>query len=647
MTTPRTLSSRYELGEILGFGGMSEVHLARDTRLDRDVAIKVLRADLARDPTFYLRFRREAQNAAALNHPAIVAVYDTGEAETDAGPLPFIVMEYVEGDTLRDIVRAEGPMAPRRAMEVIADVCAALDFSHRNGIVHRDVKPANIMINNAGAVKVMDFGIARAIADSSSPMTQTAAVIGTAQYLSPEQARGEQVDARSDVYSLGCVLFEILTGEPPFTGDSPVAVAYQHVREDPQLPSSVNDAVPRELDSIILKAMAKNPANRYQSAAEMRSDLVRVLGGQRPSAPMVMNDEDRTTILGSVDSRQADFSQDDRPATLAPAPERPSRHAEANAEPKRRRGLKIALISAVSIAVVAIVGAFLWSLGPGSDPKTVTVPTVAGLPADEAQRQLEDAGLRVTLQEKPDATVPEGTAIGTNPAAGSETESPGAIQLDVSSGPQQVQVPKLAGQTQQQAEDALNAVGLELDPQIARAPSSPENLDKVVEQNPSSGVSMNADSQVKITLGSGPAQVRVPNVVGQAVEVAQPNVEGVGLRVQVQNIDSGQPAGQVVSTDPAGGATVAENTVVTLRISNGDKIPMPDLSGLTEAQALTALQAAGWSGTVANITTSDQSILDPLVVGRIVNQSQPAGSEISKTDTITVNIGVLGIPTGR
>jgi serine/threonine protein kinase/beta-lactam-binding protein with PASTA domain len=646
MTTPRTLSSRYELGEILGFGGMSEVHLARDTRLDRDVAIKVLRADLARDPTFYLRFRREAQNAAALNHPAIVAVYDTGEAETEAGPLPFIVMEYVDGDTLRDIVRAEGPMAPRRAMEVIADVCAALDFSHRNGIVHRDVKPANIMINNAGAVKVMDFGIARAIADSSSPMTQTAAVIGTAQYLSPEQARGEQVDARSDVYSLGCVLFEILTGEPPFKGDSPVAVAYQHVREDPQLPSLVNDTVPRELDSIILKAMAKNPANRYQSAAEMRTDLVRVLGGQRPSAPMVMNDEDRTTILGSVDSRQADFSGADKPAAVAAAP-RASRHGEPEDRPRNRRGLKIALISAASIIVVAIVGAFLWSLGPGADPKSVTVPSVVGLASDEAQRELENAGLRVTVQEKPDASVPEGSAIGTNPAAGSQTELPGDIQLDVSSGPQQVQVPRLTGRTQQEASDALNEVGLELDPTVARAPSTPENLDKVVEQNPSSGVSMNADSQVRITLGSGPAQVRMPNVVGQLVDVAQPNVEGAGLRVQVQNIDSSQPVGQVVSTDPAGGANVAENTVVTLRVSNGDKIPMPDLSGLTEAQALTALESAGWTGTASNLSTSRQSTLDPLMVGRVVNQTQPAGSEISKTDTITVSIGALGIPSGN
>src|SRR3712207_3324277 len=273
MTTPQHLSDRYELGEILGFGGMSEVHLARDLRLHRDVAIKVLRADLARDPSFYLRFRREAQNAAALNHPAIVAVYDTGETASEYGLLPYIVMEFVDGRTLRDIVKTEGPMDEQRAMETMADVCAALDFSHRNGIIHRDVKPANVMINNAGAVKVMDFGIARALSDGQG-VTQTAAVIGTAQYLSPEQARGEMVDARSDVYAAGCVLYELITGDPPFTGDSPVAVAYQHVREDPTPPSHQNPHVLPALAAVVLKAMSKNPANRYQSAAEMRSDQI-------------------------------------------------------------------------------------------------------------------------------------------------------------------------------------------------------------------------------------------------------------------------------------------------------------------------------------------------------------------------------------
>ena len=239
MTTPRLLSERYELGEVLGYGGMSEVHRGLDTRLSRDVAIKVLRADLARDPQFQMRFRREAQNAAALNHPAIVAVYDTGETQSEFGPLPYIVMEYVDGQTLREIVKTTGPMSQQKVIEVMADVCAALDFWHRHNIIHRDVKPANIMINRAGAVKVMDFGIARALGEGQN-VTQTAAVIGTAQYLSPEQARGEAVDARSDVYAVGCVLFELLTGEPPFTGDSPVAVAYQHVREDPRAPSELN-----------------------------------------------------------------------------------------------------------------------------------------------------------------------------------------------------------------------------------------------------------------------------------------------------------------------------------------------------------------------------------------------------------------------
>ena len=240
MTTPQVLGERYEIGGVLGRGGMAEVHRGRDLRLGREVAVKVLRSDLARDPSFQVRFRREAQAAASLNHPAIVAVYDTGEDRTATGATPYIVMEYVEGETLRDVLRREGRLSPERAMSLAADICAALDFSHRNGIVHRDVKPGNVMITPQGTVKVMDFGIARAVSDSAATMTSTAAVIGTAQYLSPEQARGEGVDARSDVYSMGCLLYELVTGAPPFTGDSPVAVAYQHVREDPRLPSSIN-----------------------------------------------------------------------------------------------------------------------------------------------------------------------------------------------------------------------------------------------------------------------------------------------------------------------------------------------------------------------------------------------------------------------
>src|SRR4249919_3586090 len=268
--TGHLFGDRYQVGDTLGFGGMSEVHRGRDLRLGRDVAIKVLRADLARDPSFQARFRREAQSAASLNHPNIVAVYDTGEDRFDGDPTgpaqPYIVMELVEGETLRDIVRSGRKLMPQRVTEIGSSILAALDYSHRHGIVHRDIKPGNVMLTMNGTVKVMDFGIARAVADSAATMTQTSSVLGTAQYLSPEQARGEKVDARSDLYSTGCLLYELLTGRPPFVGDSPVSVAYQHVRETPAPPSTLNPDVSVAIDAIVMKSLAKRVEDRYQSA---------------------------------------------------------------------------------------------------------------------------------------------------------------------------------------------------------------------------------------------------------------------------------------------------------------------------------------------------------------------------------------------
>ncbi|MBF6276023.1 MULTISPECIES: Stk1 family PASTA domain-containing Ser/Thr kinase [Nocardia] len=633
MTTPKNLSSRYELGEIIGFGGMSEVHKARDLRLGRDVAIKVLRADLARDPTFYLRFKREAQNAAALNHPAIVAVYDTGEAEVDGGPLPYIVMEYVDGETLRDIVRGKGPLPPRRAMEIIADVCAALDFSHKNGIVHRDMKPANIMINRQGAVKVMDFGIARAIADSSNPMTQTAAVIGTAQYLSPEQARGEQVDARSDVYSVGCVLYEILTGQPPFTGDSPVAVAYQHVREDPKLPSLVHPGVPRELDSVILKAMSKNPANRYQSAAEMRADLIRVLGGQKPQAPMVMTEEDRTTFLGSMDPEPRSYRTverndgDDEPEPESEGP---------------RRKLWIGIGAA---AVVAVLVALFWVLiGPGSRPDQVAIPDLANRPAQEAQSDLEKLGFDVAIQQKPDGKVASGNVVATQPLGGARVDKGSTVTLQISTGPQQVPVPQLTKLTQQQAEQNLNAAGLLLDPQIQRGASSPEDKDKVIAESPAAGTRIDAGSKVTITLGKGPDQVRVPDVVGQSIDVAEPNLaDSAGFKVVIQKVSSSRPAGEVLSTDPAGGSMADKGSTITVQVSS-DQITMPSLTGLTPSQAVDKLRSVGWTGGVGQISQSTQGTFDASNVGRVIDQQPRPGSSVARNATITIVTGVLGPP---
>ncbi len=643
MSTPRNLSDRYELGEILGFGGMSEVHMAQDVRLSRDVAIKVLRADLARDPTFYLRFRREAQNAAAMNHPAIVAVYDTGEAETEGGPLPYIVMEYVDGETLRDLVRRTGPLAPRRAMEIIADVCAALDFSHRNGIVHRDMKPANVMINRAGAVKVMDFGIARAIADSS--MTQTAAVIGTAQYLSPEQARGEQVDARSDVYSVGCVLFEILTGEPPFVGDSPVAVAYQHVREDPRLPSKVHKGIPRELDSIVLKAMSKNPANRYQSAAEMRSDLIRVLGGQRPAAPTVMTDEDRTTIIGSVDAPPPEPA---RVVAADPAPERPPVRSGSGGRRRAKpspsqRGAKIAaLVGALLVAIVAI-GAYLWR--SDTQTKQVAIPDMSNRTSQDAQQALQDLGFRVRIDQKSDAKIPAGNVITSRPLGGSSVDEGTTVYLEVSTGPEMVQVPQLDGMTQQQATQALAAARLRVDPTVVRVPSTTAELDHVVVQEPAAGANVVVDAAVKLTLGNGPEQVRVPDVVGQSIDVARPNLEdGAGFVVRVEQVDSDRPNGEVVSTSPSGGTQAEKGTTVTVRVSGGTKITMPDLTNQTLTQALDTLRGAGWTGTTQQLAQSRQQTLDPTKWDRVTGQTPQPGTQIAKDAALSVVVAQAGIP---
>ncbi|MDQ1663048.1 MAG: eukaryotic-like serine/threonine-protein kinase, partial [Blastococcus sp.] len=453
MTTPQVLGERYEIGGVLGRGGMAEVHRGRDLRLGREVAVKVLRSDLARDPSFQVRFRREAQAAASLNHPAIVAVYDTGEDRTPAGATPYIVMEYVEGETLRDVLRREGYLTPERAMSLAADICGALDFSHRNGIVHRDVKPGNVMITPQGSVKVMDFGIARAVSDSAATMTSTAAVIGTAQYLSPEQARGEGVDARSDVYSLGCLLYELCTGAPPFTGDSPVSVAYQHVREDPRLPSSINPQVPPELDAILLKAMSKNPANRYQSAADMRNDLLRALNGQRVEATPVMGDAEKTTILGAV------------PAGYG-RPQHDQWDDEDDQEAARRKRRIIAIVGVVVVLLIAGVIALAMSLGGSSKPPVtvvtkVPVPSVAHLDQAAAVQALTAAGLKagtITTQTT-DNQADVGKVIDSNPAGGSMGDKGSSVDLTVGKAPDTVPVPPVVGLSDAQAQTALSTAG--------------------------------------------------------------------------------------------------------------------------------------------------------------------------------------------
>ena len=616
MTTPHHLSDRYELGEILGFGGMSEVHLARDLRLHRDVAVKVLRADLARDPSFYLRFRREAQNAAALNHPAIVAVYDTGEAETSSGPLPYIVMEYVDGVTLRDIIHNDGPMPARRALEVIADACQALNFSHQHGIIHRDVKPANIMISKSGAVKVMDFGIARAIADSGNSVTQTAAVIGTAQYLSPEQARGESVDARSDVYSLGCVLYELLTGEPPFVGDSPVSVAYQHVREDPEPPSHRHPGITAELDAVVLKSLAKNPDNRYQSAAEMRADLVRVHSGEKPEAPKVLTPAERTLMM-SARSRSGGSA------------------ATTVYDYGRGRGGPVGrwLVVASALAILTVVITLVINLA-GSKPRSVEVPDVRGQASADAIAELQNKGFKVRTQQKPDSTVPPDRAIGTDPAGASMLGAGDEITLNVSTGPEQREIPSVAGLSYADAVKRLTAAGFGKFKQ-SEAASTPEQKDKVLNTVPPANQTSAITNEITIVVGSGPETRDVPDVVGQIAELATRNLNTVGFpTILTDPVDSPRPAGEVVGVDPSPGTPAPLDAPVTLKVSKGNQFVMPNLTGQFWADAEPILRGLGWTGALVKAADTPNS---GQRTNAVVAQAPPPGSGVNFDASITLS----------
>jgi eukaryotic-like serine/threonine-protein kinase len=630
MTTPPVLGERYEIGGVLGRGGMAEVHRGRDLRLGREVAVKVLRQDLARDPSFQVRFRREAQAAASLNHPAIVAVYDTGEDRTSSGATPYIVMEYVEGETLRDVLRREGVLSPPRAMAFAADICNALDFSHRNGIVHRDVKPGNVMITPEGTVKVMDFGIARAVSDSAATMTSTAAVIGTAQYLSPEQARGESVDARSDVYSVGCLLYELVTGAPPFTGDSPVSVAYQHVREDPRLPSSVNPGIPADLDAVLLKALSKNPANRYQSAAEMRNDLLRALAGQRVEATPVMGDAEKTAIIGAPPGGYGggDWDSGD----------------DEDAAGRRRRNRVVAAVVAGVLLLGGII-ALALSLGsgdPAPEPDTtatatqVPVPNVVGQDQTAATAALEGAGLTVgevtTQVTQDEAQV--GTVLGSTPASGTQVDEGSAVDLVLGAGPDTVEVPAVIGLDADRAETTLENAGFE-DVTTEEVDSlAPEG--QVTDVQPGEGQSVDPGTTVTLRVSDGDAEL--PDVAGQQQAAATSTLRGAGFtNIVPEQVESDEPEGTVVATDPSGGEQAAADDEITLRVSSGpaepETVAVPDVVGDPEASARQQLQAAGFT-----VRVTEQEAGDAADVG-VVLQQDPTGRAAEGT-TVTITVGV-------
>lgn len=554
----RMLGDRYQIGDVIGRGGMAEVHEGRDLRLGRRIAVKILRPDLARDPSFQARFRREAQSAAALNHPNIVAVYDTGEdtlAATDTSPsviVPYIVMEYVDGMTLRQLLASGRRLLPERALEITAGVLSALDYAHRHGIVHRDIKPANVMLTRTGDVKVMDFGIARAINEAQSSMTGTSAVMGTAQYLSPEQARGEVVDARSDLYSTGVLLFELLTGRPPFTGDSAVAIAYQHVSEMPTPPSQIDNGVSLDVDAVVMHSLAKRADDRYQSAAEFRAAVNRCIAGSPMTAPVQTISLGQTQAMPLIEA--AGLSGHDRAR----------RSAQGNSN-VRGRGIGFWAVSGLAV-IAAIVGAVVISqfLFGGGGGKRVQVPNLDGLTVQAASTVLAELGLQLGAQTPELSDRPDGTIIAQQPAFGEMLEQGQAINVTVSGGQEQATVPQLVGLTSiESARLALSDANLQLGEIKQKDSEQPPGY--VLDQDPAEGSAVDAGTAVSITISTG--NLVVPDLIGASEEQARSDIVLAGFTVQVVYEESADfIEGTVIDQAPLPGGQLARGALVTITV---------------------------------------------------------------------------------
>ena len=550
---------RYELHRRLARGGMADVFLARDALLDRPVALKVLFPEFATDPSFVERFRREAQSAANLSHPNIVSVYDWGEEEGTY----FIVMEYVEGRSLAQILKDEGPLLPDRAADIVTDVAAALGFAHRNGVIHRDVKPGNVLISPLGQVKVTDFGIARAVTNEGD-LTRTGTVMGTATYFSPEQARGESVDPRSDVYSLGVVLYELLVGEAPFKGDSPVSVAYKHVSEQAELPTARNPRIPATLEAVTMKALAKNPANRYASAEELAADLRRFREGRPVTAEAILPPDAAGPETVAVAAGAATTVTPAAAGTQVVQQVRTSRWED---EPPRRSAAFIATIIVLLLALLA--GLILLARNLSEDAgggDTVEVPSVVDLPQEEAVSRLTVAGLKAAIETRQVEGRPQDVVVEQRPAAGESIDEGGTVTIVVNTGQPPVEVPDVVGLNEQEADRILRGAGF-VASVVRRAADEPEG--EVIEQNPEAGQEIPAKSTVTITVSEGPAEVRVPRVIGLQESEARARLEADGFTVEVRREFSDRAEGTVLATEPEAGTDHPTSEPVTIVVSQG------------------------------------------------------------------------------
>ncbi|MFE2735955.1 Stk1 family PASTA domain-containing Ser/Thr kinase [Streptomyces sp. NPDC059349] len=644
MEEPRRLGGRYELGQVLGRGGMAEVYLAHDTRLGRTVAVKTLRADLARDPSFQARFRREAQSAASLNHPAIVAVYDTGEDYIDGTSIPYIVMEYVDGSTLRELLHSGRKLLPERAMEMTIGILQALEYSHRAGIVHRDIKPANVMLTRTGQVKVMDFGIARAMGDSGMTMTQTSAVIGTAQYLSPEQAKGEQVDARSDLYSTGCLLYELLTVRPPFVGDSPVAVAYQHVREEPQPPSVFDSEITPEMDAIVLKALTKDPDYRYQSADEMRADIEACLDGQPVGATAAMgavgygghpddqqtamlhpqNGGGQTSMLPPVNPDDGGYGYDDRP------------DRRRQSQGKSRTSTILLVVAGILVLVGAILIGKWFSDGSGNNAP-FAAPKFVGKTVPDAKLAADNTHLKLDATKKePCDKFPKGQICSQSPAAGTDVKKGDTITVSVSTGAPKVAVPDVRGLDFTEAESQLNDKGFEV---VKETKESSQTPDVVISQDPSGGTEKQKGSTITLTVAKEKKLSDVPDVSNKTCDEAKAQLAGNDLKgTCTEEENASVDPGKVFSQSLPAGTQAEPGSTVTLKVAKAaQQITVPgDIAGKKLKDVQKQLTDLGLVPALAPNSSNDPN-------ATVVTSQPGPNSPVNKGDTVTL----LTVPPGQ
>ncbi len=625
------LGDRYEIGHQIGSGGMATVYLAYDTVLDREVAVKVLAERFAVDQAFVERFRREASAAAGLNHPNIVAVYDRGEAEGTY----YIVMEHLSGPDLKKVIRDQAPLDPPLAVDNALQILSALTAAHTAGIIHRDIKPQNVMVGEDGRLRVADFGIARADADQQ--MTEAGSVIGTAQYLSPEQAQGEDTTDASDTYAVGIVLYEMLTGRVPFDGDRPVAVAMKQINEPPIPPRVFAQGIPPALDAVVMKALAKRPEDRYETADNFTAALLDVRAGMSgghggQQSTLILTAPTATAgVAATMETQVVGNGGAGGRAGRGGSGRSQGRGGSRGGRGTRRGGGNRPAtwgIVAVLVAALAVALALALTRG-GSD--MISVPDVAGFDATAASRAITDAGLTPAQRPQGSITVQIGVVIGTDPEAGTEVAKESTVTILVSSGPSEATVPNVVGRTVEDAQATLERAGFTV---ITEPMDSEKEIDTVVRQAPTAGSMATSGDTITLYVSRGVTKVTVPDVTGSDLETARSEIEGADLAVGTVTEDdgsSGQTAGTVVSQDPDGGASVAKGTVINVVVAAGDGTSVPDVTGSDQATARNKLESLGFD-------VNSESAQSTQPAGTVIDQDPQPGTSVSAGSTVTITV---------